>query len=273
MSSRLVRSGAMAVAALVTALAATVPVAAPPASAEARAAAAPNPVLAILSPIAAPACTTAGTATLLVPIVGGLVQSQLALGKSVDIGDVILDALGPVYVVCGTLPAAPGTRCQLDDQIAGLLPSQISSVTGPAPALVGALLDVLGAALEPLGLTAADALKPALQCDIRAPGGAAQAPPGADAPVALPPVPGVDTITPPPAILPAPAGLDGVLGPTTNVEGAAPARVAPTETVVDLVRHVVPDWVHALQLLAAAVVVLFLAGSWVVSARAARGAA
>jgi hypothetical protein len=244
--------------AAMAALVALVPIAsadeAPP-SAEA------DPVLAIVSPIALPVCTTAGTATLLVPILGGLVQTNLALGNAVNIGDVILDAIGPVYVVCGALPAAPGTRCLLDDQIAALFPADLTETIGPAPNLVGGLVDSLLAGLRLLGLDVTSALQPALQCNVRETEGAPDAPPGVDD---LPAVPGVSAI-PTPSLGGPPASLGGVL-PATNplppAAGAAQAR-----TLIDVVQTSVPGWVEVAQVVFALLLVVILAGSWTTSLR------
>ena len=144
-------------------------------------------VLAIVAPVASPACSASGLATLLVPIVGGLANQQLG-DNFPSVADLILNALGPVYIACGTLPAAPGTRCQIDDQIAELVPTQISSVTGPTPGLLGDVTDALNAALKVLGLQPADALQKALVCEIPAGASAVDAPP-APAPLAPAAVP------------------------------------------------------------------------------------
>ena len=65
-------------------------------------------VLAIVSPIVYPVCSASGLSTLLVPVVGGLLENDFHLPPSVSISDVILNALGPVFVVCGDLPAPAG---------------------------------------------------------------------------------------------------------------------------------------------------------------------
>ena len=251
----------MVAAALAALTAATVPIAA-----EGQEAPAPDPVLAIISPIAAPACTTAGTATLLVPVVGGLVESNTGLGGTIDVGDVLLDALGPIYIVCGNLPAAPGSRCQLDDQIAGLMPPEVTETLGPfPPPLLGGLFDTLVATLNVLGLDAADALKPALQCDIRKPEDATGAPSAAPE---LPAVPGIEAIAPP-VLAPVAGSLGDLLAPATDVVPETPVAV-PTRTLVDLARYAVPGWIQVLQIALAVLVLLFLSGSWVTSIRAAR---
>src|SRR3546814_13165072 len=69
------------------------------------------PVYAILSPIVAPACAASGTTTLLVPVLGGVIEGELGLDGT-SIRNLLLDSLGPVFIVCGVLPASPGTRPQ-----------------------------------------------------------------------------------------------------------------------------------------------------------------
>jgi len=59
-------------------------------------------------PAGLPACAAAGSATLLVPIVGGLAGTTLGVGDSVNVADLVLDVIGPLYVVCGTLPGSAG---------------------------------------------------------------------------------------------------------------------------------------------------------------------
>src|SRR3546814_3416014 len=81
------------------------------------------------------ACAASGTTTLLVPVLGGVIEGELGLDGT-SIRNLLLDSLGPVFIVCGVLPASPGTRCQLDDQIAGLLPAEVTSL-GLPPTIVG----------------------------------------------------------------------------------------------------------------------------------------
>lgn len=267
MRHRLWRRLAQGAAAVAVALAATVPVADTGGTQEAPA---PDPILAIVSPIAAPVCTTAGTATLLVPILGGLVETNLGLDGTISVADVILDSLGPIYVVCGSLPASPGTRCQLDDQIAALVPAEATEVIGPPPPLLGNLVDALAATFRFLGLDAITAaLTPALQCDVRAPEEAAEAPAGAEPP-ALPEVPGVATVAPP-AVAPD-VQLPTPLPPAISTPPAAPVAGggATPQTLVDVVSRSTPGWVTSAQGLVGGLLVLFLAGSWATSIRVAR---
>src|SRR3546814_3117253 len=120
------------------------------------------PVYAILSPIVAPACAASGTTTLLVPVLGGVIEGELGLDGT-SIRNLLLDSLGPVFIVCGVLPASPGTRCQLDDQIAGLLPAEVTSL-GLPPTIVGGVVDALSAVMSLTGLDAvAASLTPALE--------------------------------------------------------------------------------------------------------------
>src|SRR3546814_16611523 len=60
------------------------------------------PVYAILSPIVAPACAASGTTTLLVPVLGGVIEGELGLDGT-SIRNLLLDSLGPVFIVCGVL--------------------------------------------------------------------------------------------------------------------------------------------------------------------------
>src|SRR3546814_16868539 len=90
--------------------------------------------------------------------------------------------------VCSSdlLPASPGTRCQLDDQIAGLLPAEVTSL-GLPPTIVGGVVDALSAVMSLTGLDAvAASLTPALECSIAEPPGATAAPPPAPAPPTAP---------------------------------------------------------------------------------------
>src|SRR3546814_16831062 len=87
------------------------------------------PVYAILSPIVAPACAASGPTTLLVPVLGGVIEGELGLDGT-SIRTLLLDSLGPVFIVCGVLPASPAPPCQLDHPPPGPLPA---SVPDPRP--------------------------------------------------------------------------------------------------------------------------------------------
>lgn len=226
------------------------------------------PVYAIVSPVANPVCQASGSATLLVPILGGLAGQSLGTGE-LPISDLILDSLGPVFIVCGSLPPSPGSRCQLDDQIAGVLPDQLTSVL-PPPAIVGNVVDAVGAVLDPLGARDATAsLSPALQCSIAGPSEAVGAPPApptlpavlpslaTSAPMALPTVGGG---APLPAVTGSPVPASSLTTPTVAMTPAS----AP-EAVLDLVRRVIPGWLQLLQLLLGGFLVAFLAVSWATS--------
>lgn len=226
------------------------------------------PVYAIVSPVANPVCQASGSATLLVPILGGLVGQNLGTGD-LPIGDLVLDSLGPVFIVCGSLPPSPGSRCQLDDQIAGVLPDQLTSVL-PPPAILGNVVDAVGAALDPLGLSDATAsLTPALQCSIAGPSEAVGAPPAPPTlPLAPPSLPGSAPLALPTmgggAALPAlgsPAAAPGGVAPATTTPASAP------QAVLDLITRVVPGWLQLLQLLLGGVLLAFLASSWTTSLR------
>jgi hypothetical protein len=108
---------------------------------------APTPqdkVIAIVSPLSAPACGTAGSFTLLVPILGSVVEGKLPFEPPVNVGNTVLDALGPLFIVCGSIPGKVGSRCELDDTILGQWPEQLRSLL-PPPAVIGAAVDALGA--------------------------------------------------------------------------------------------------------------------------------
>ena len=241
----------------------------------------PNPtteILAVVSPIASPVCGASGTATLLVPIVSGVLQADLGLPKSVSIGSVVLNALGPVYVVCGDLPGSSGTQCSLDDEIAGVWPASLPPDGLTPPALVGDLVDSIDNGLKVLGLAPSAALAAALRCQVRA-GSTAPRAPGAPAP---PPSASTSPSDAPPSAggLPTSALAEPVPSATalsnqaTAASGSPAASVSPapagTEQLVGFLRHHVPSWLLALQLIAGIVLALFLGGSWLTSARVAR---
>jgi hypothetical protein len=220
-----------------------------------------DPIYAILSPTALPACQLAGTATLLVPIVGGLVESKLQLPTDAKVADLILQSLGPVYVVCGSLPAPKGSRCELDDQIAGLLPSQLD-VVQPTPSLLGSVTDAVNAGLKALGLEPLDAFKSALQCTVRAGSAVTPAPP---------------ELPPPPA---APQFFDPGTGEVTPFFGAVDTPLpslrevlqtpGSTSRIASVVRLPVPGWVEAMRGAVVVLLATFLGLSWARSVRLAR---
>jgi hypothetical protein len=238
-------------------------------------------ILAIVSPIASPACGASGTATLLVPIVGGVLQTDLGLPKSVDVGNLLLDALGPVYVVCGDLPSPTNTHCSLDNQIAGVWPTSLPPEGLVPPAPVGDLVDSITNALRLLDLSPAAALESALQCQVKGgtaapkPPDAHVLPPSSASAVQQPPSgPGLSPLSTLAAPFPSTAAL-----PTQEPLGlprspaAAATPPAAGEQLVSSLRHRVPSWLLILQVLAVMVLALVLAGSWLTSARAARGGA
>ncbi len=138
-----------------------------------------RPVLAIVSPFGYAACSAAGVSSLLVPLLGGVVEDQLGIGDTVNVGEVVLDAIGPVFVVCGSLPEAPGRRCQLDGEIAAVWPAQLNTAT-LSPPVAGAAVDSVEAGLALLGLPPEAALDEALECEF--PSSAAAPKPGAAPP-------------------------------------------------------------------------------------------
>ncbi|HEX3706983.1 MAG TPA: hypothetical protein VHV76_10165 [Mycobacteriales bacterium] len=223
-------------------------------------------VLAIVSPLALPACSTAGSATLLVPIVGGILQNSLHLPKSVSVANLLLDALGPVYVVCGDLPASPGTRCSLDDQIAAVWPDSLSSEGLSPPAPAGDVVDSLAAALKILHLSVLDATKQALKCRVDKAVAPPPAPPGV-----LGPVPPVAATVPggSPVATGAVPPLPGTL--TAPTSGSAPPQLAQPVTtspsLVSAVTHRLPSAVVACQVALALLLALVLVGSWLTSVR------
>jgi hypothetical protein len=226
-----------------------------------------TPILAIVSPIAAPACAAAGAGTLLIPILGGLVADNLGVGDSVDVADLVLDVLGPLYVVCGTLPESPGSRCALDANLAGIWPADVSGFGLSAPVVAGNVVDALGALLDILGLPPVTAVTQALACDV------------ADAELAPEAAPPAD-----PAPLTAPVGSEGA-GPGSPPAATSLARPpaagetrppiggaarAPARSITSVVDDTVPGGLLALQLAVAAALLLCLSGSWFTSWRLGR---
>lgn len=230
-----------------------------------------DPILAIVSPFAVSVCAASGAATLLVPILGPVAQDQLGLGDTVSVGDLILDGLGPVFIVCGSLPANPGRRCQLDHDLAVLWPAELTTAM-PAPAPLGATVDALEAGLAALGLPPEAALQDALECDV--PPSATAPEPGA-APPPRPPALAIGAAPPPRPTLdapsaPRPSPLPSAREIPQAPSAAAPAAPAPAEqerTVLELASRHVPGGILALQLLVAALLALFLGGSWLSSWR------
>lgn len=233
-------------------------------------------VLAVVSPIASPACQVAGAATLLVPVISGLVAEQ-AGQVPVPIDELALDALSPVFVVCADLPAAPGSRCQIDDQIATLWPAEAGQFLS-SPNLVGNLVDALGAALDLLGLPTQGAVHEALVCAV--PESSADdtpppSPPPAPPPAAGEPATGPTSTAPPPVAAPvtgggfAPPTLDGPATPRAPTVGEAPPPVAPPAVLASIARRV-PGGLLALQVAAAVLLAVFLGSSWATSLRLAR---
>jgi hypothetical protein len=214
-----------------------------------------------------------------VPILGGVLQTDLGLPKSVSVATVLLDALGPVYIVCGDLPGSAATHCSLDNQIAGVWPAALPSDGLAPPAPVGDLVASVDNGLRVLDLPPSAALENALQCSVqtgstapKAPGAPAPAPgaatpptDGPPSPTALPSTAALAVPSPSGAALPAPAALGS---PSVPIAGA-PVRSATSE-LSSFLRDHVPSWLLALQLIVGIVLALFLTGSWATSARLAQ---
>lgn len=242
-----------------------------------------DPVLAIVSPVVNPVCELSGSATLLVPVLSGLLSDNLDLGDTVSLGDVILDALGPVYMVCGSLPASPNSTCELDRQIASALPEEVTSL-GLPPTLLGDLADLLDALLDLLGLVDLGlSVAPVLQCTIREAPGAAEPPALPPAPASPAPPAGPSAPSTPGPVAPAPSvgvppAMPALEQPAIQpARPAAPAQpqpqpVATVSSVADAIRRVVPGWLQVIQILLAAALVAFLGMSWATSARLRRQA-
>ena len=240
-------------------------------------------VLAIPSPLALPACSAAGSASLLVPILGGVAQSDLGLPKSLTIGNLLLTAAGPVYVVCGDLPSSPNTQCQLDSKIAGIWPSTISSEGLNSPNPVGDTVNSMNAALAALDLPPSAALEAPLSCSVVAIDATAPAaPPAAPASGAAPAlVPTTTTLPLPTTTLPAPTAVgltsggsalpqpSSVASPSTSVAAAAPSQSKQPGTglgqSLSSLSQSLPGGILALQLALAILLALFIGGAWLTS--------
>lgn len=238
-----------------------------------------NGILAIVSPVALPACSDAGSASLLVPILGGVVTSKLNLPMSINLGDLILKALGPVYVVCGVLPSPSQTRCQLDGQIAGIWPSSLATEGLPAPNLVGDAVDAINAGLKELGLPPSAALEKPLDCSAIVTTTPAPAPPP-PLTLTLPAVtPSISTSLPalstsassdagfPTASLPSRA--PSVTIPSIAAPSQEPAGSTGVGSVFASLEASVPGGIVALQLILAALLTLVLLAGWLTSGRVA----
>jgi hypothetical protein len=229
-----------------------------------------------VSPVALPVCSDAGSASLLVPILGGVVTSKLKLPPSVNLGDLILRALGPVYVVCGVLPSPAQTRCQLDGEIAGVWPSSLAADGLSAPKLVGNAVNAINAGLKELGLPASAALEKPLVCSAIVTSNAAPAAPPLLA-LALPAAtPSVSTPLPAGsdpnfAAAPPPNSASSVTNPSTS--STAPSKAGSGSTGVGpalaALEESVPGGVVALQLILAALLGLVLLLGWLTSSRVA----
>jgi hypothetical protein len=233
-----------------------------------------EPVLAVVSPLVFPVCAVSGTASLLVPILGGAAGEAAGVDLPVRIDDAVLGALGPVYLACGTLPPAPGTSCQLDADL-GIVWSGAGEPGGPLPPVVGGVVDSSEAAAAAVGLPPGP-LSEALECAVPA-SAPAPAPPSAP-----PPEPAVGAVgsggpersASAPAAAPSGATASSPNGPGRTISGVVPPELAaapptapgvPAAQVVSALRS--PSGLGPLQLLLALALGTFLAGSWIISFR------
>jgi hypothetical protein len=220
--------------------------------------------LAVISPIAAPACQANGSATLLLPV---------ALGP--EAGDLALDALGPMFVVCGTLPGSPGSSCELDGGIIGLWPEQANSVlTAPSP--VGIVVDVVSGATNLLGLDGpATTLSDAFTCHLPELGTAPEAPPAPPPPTSAPststaaatPTPTGAAPTPRPGPVSVPIPSNHAVGSSAPPSAGGPAASlpGPVRSIAQLFDRTIPGGVKALQVLLAVLLLAYLGSSWLTS--------
>jgi hypothetical protein len=221
-------------------------------------------LLSIVSPLAAPVCSAVGSTTFLVPVVGGLLNDQLAL-DGFDAADTLLDVLGPLFVVCGSLPGAKGTRCELDSQIAGVYPADLKTLL-PPPTILGGIIEGLDTLLETLGVPPSTlGLASVFMCAVP---DAAAAPTAPAAPPAAPiTTPATSTVFPAPLPAGASIALPDVVTPSMpRGEVAAPART----TLISRVIRDIPDWVSTVQLILVAMLAAYLGSSWMTSARIVR---
>ena len=225
-----------------------------------------TPILAVVSPLALPACSAAGSATLLVPILGGLAGSTLGVDGSIDVGDLVLDVVGPLYVVCGTLPSSIGTRCELDANIAGLWPAELAGFGMSSPVVVGNLTDSLNALLALLGQPPVAEVAQTLQCFVPEGAGAIDAPP------APPPVGDVVVPGAPLGGLAGPSvgGLPALDPPVVSAPSRPAADVPVVGALVSTLDERVPGGVRALQVVFAVALLLCLVRSWYTSWRITR---
>lgn len=230
-------------------------------------------VLAIVSPIVWPACSVAGSTTLLVPVVSGLVGDQVPIPEAVDIGALLLDGLGPIFVVCAELPAPPGSRCELDDQIAGVWPQEVGGLV-PLPPVVGHLADAVDAVAAAAGLPAEVTLQEPLTCYLPQ-AEEAVAPPAIPPPVRPPVRPPSAPVPTSTASLPALGAVAPSVGgrpaiPGTPATPAANRTPVATIPMLDAVSQRIPGGLIGLQVIAAVLLAAFLTGSWSTSFRLSR---
>ena len=246
-----------------------------------------NSVLAIASPLAAPACSASGSASLLVPILSGVLQSDLHLPPNLTIGNLLLSAAGPVYVVCGDLPSSPNTQCQLDSYIAAIWPKPLATEGLSSPNPVGDVVNSLSAALAALDLPPAAALEAPLKCSVVAlTSTAPAAPPAAAAPPSSGPAssPLPTTTLPLPLTTLPPSSGTGLTGgglalpqqggsaaSSTSTQAAAPSVSGHAGSgigaTLSSLGESVPGGIVALQFALAMLLALFVVGAWITSGR------
>lgn len=239
-------------------------------------------ILAIPAAITVPVCSASGSAALLVPILSGAVGAKLpvSLPSGVNIGDLILQAAGPVYVVCGDLPSSPVTQCQLDGTIAGVWPAQLGQVGVTSPNPEGNTVNAINAGLAALDLPPQAAAEKPLDCTaVVDTSPAPPAPPSFDlAPPTLPssspvpttPVPTTSSVPlslPPSAALSAPVLPSTTASPQPTSTSTKPTRPSGVFGALSSFVGHVPTTLLVLQLLAAGLLALLFAGGWITSGR------
>lgn len=172
-----------------------------------------KPALAGAAPIGSRACAVGGYALLLLAA-----QNTLVPGLPVEAGILVLPALGPVFIVCGSLPpAVQHSSCAGDGEVAAVGEEALA----PPFDLVGGIVDTVAAAetLAPAGILGKEAsrlLSSLLTCNVVA------------APVEPAPLPAA------PGTGPVPTAAGGANGPPAELPNSTsplPARtVVPPST-------------------------------------------
>lgn len=219
----------------------------------------------IVSPAAAPACLQTGTVTFFAPIVP-LILVDNGVPLPGGFGSTVLDALGPVYVVCGSLPASPGTRCAIDATIVGFIPPEAAQAGVTPPSPMGILIDSLAA----LGADP-NALANPLECDVipvpggeDIPSGELAVPPASPAPPppSAPP-PSIEPTSAQPASPPSPEPRPGS-SRDVSVQPGAPSSASSGVRFIpqQIVRAAVSSLAKLLQLLLATLLIVTVVRGW-----------